>query len=214
MALVAIAAFRLPEPPRGQFEKSDVLGEVITESSPAPISVEAAFARLLQIRTLKTVLLAFTALGFGLLTVPILQNLFLEDQYDVGTFGRGVVGSLMGVGVLATLPWVARYYDRLYRQDPERALRLVGLLVMPAALATPFQYYMPNVVLFTILGIPFSVLLSSAFVMVGPLAYHNAEKPSASACFASSTTLSTEFVQLVSPMRTAAPPDCHAAGGR
>ena len=169
VALVAIAAFRLPEPPRGQFEKSDVLGEVITESSPAPISVEAAFARLLQIRTLKTVLLAFTALGFGLLTVPILQNLFLEDQYDVGTFGRGVVGSLMGVGVLATLPWVARYYDRLYRQDPERALRLVGLLVMPAALATPFQYYMPNVVLFTILGIPFSVLLSSAFVMVGPL---------------------------------------------
>ena len=46
-------AFRLPEPPRGQFEKKDVLGEVIEDAKPAPISIEAAFARLWQIRTLQ-----------------------------------------------------------------------------------------------------------------------------------------------------------------
>jgi ABC-type branched-subunit amino acid transport system ATPase component len=118
---------------------------------------------------LKTVLLAFTAVGFGLLTVPILQNLFLEDRFGLGTFGRGVVTTVTGVAVLGTLPFVARYYDRLYRKSPERALRLVGYLVIPAAVLTPVQYYMPNVALFTLMGIPFVVLLSSAFAMVGPL---------------------------------------------
>ena len=38
----AFFAFRLPEPPRGQYEKKDVLGEVIEDENPAPISMEAA----------------------------------------------------------------------------------------------------------------------------------------------------------------------------
>ena len=63
VAIVAVFAFKLPEPPRGQFEKQDVLGEVIEDEQPAPISVEAAFARLWQIRTLKTVIVAFSAHG-------------------------------------------------------------------------------------------------------------------------------------------------------
>ena len=58
---MAVFAFKLPEPPRGQFEKQDVLGEVIEDEQPAPISIEAAFARLWQIRTLKTVIVAFSA---------------------------------------------------------------------------------------------------------------------------------------------------------
>ncbi len=169
VSIAAFFAFRLPEPPRGQFEKADVLGEVIAEVDPAPVSVEAAFARLLQIRTMKTVLLAFTAIGFGLLTMPILSNLYLEDEFGLDTFGRGVVGSATGVGVLVVLPFVARYYDKLYRRSPADALRLVGRLVLPAALITPLQFNAPNVWLFTLLGIPFSVLLSSAFAMVGPL---------------------------------------------
>jgi ABC-type branched-subunit amino acid transport system ATPase component/predicted MFS family arabinose efflux permease len=169
VAVLAFLAFRLPEPPRGQFEKADVVGDVYDDENPAPISIEAAFARLLKIRTLKSVLVAFAAMGFGLFTAPVLQNLFLEDHFGLGTLGRGVVGSTMGVGVLVTLPWVGRYYDRLYREHPDRALALVGKLVLPAALLTPVQYFMPNVWLFTLLGIPHVVLLSSAFAMVSPL---------------------------------------------
>ena len=48
VAVVALFAFRLPEPVRGQYEKSSVLGTVIDDESPAPISVEAAFARIRQ----------------------------------------------------------------------------------------------------------------------------------------------------------------------
>ena len=57
------AAFFMKEPPRGQFEKDHVLHEVIEEKRPAPISMEAAFTRLKRIATIRTVLVAFCALG-------------------------------------------------------------------------------------------------------------------------------------------------------
>ena len=79
VSLVAFLAFFMKEPPRGQFEKQDVLGEVIEDEQPAPISMEAAFARLKRIRTIRTVLVGFCALGFGLFSQPSLESLYLED---------------------------------------------------------------------------------------------------------------------------------------
>jgi ABC-type branched-subunit amino acid transport system ATPase component/predicted MFS family arabinose efflux permease len=169
VAVFGLLAFTLPEPPRGQFEKSDVLGEVIEEQNPAPISTEAAFARLMQIRTLKLAIVAFAAMGFGLFTTPILANLFLEDQYGLGSFDRGLVGTCMGIGVLVALPFVGRHYDRIYQESPARALKLVGLLVLPAAVFTPIQYFMPNPYLFVVFGIPQVIMLSAAFTMVAPV---------------------------------------------
>jgi ABC-type branched-subunit amino acid transport system ATPase component/predicted MFS family arabinose efflux permease len=169
VAVVAVFAFKMKEPPRGQFEKQDVLGEVIEDAQPAPISVEAAFARLWQIKTLRTVIVAFAALGFGLFTAPVLGNLFMEDHYGTDTFDRGVLGTIGGIGVLLVLPFVGNYYDRLYRRDPARALRLVGLLILPAAILTPVQFFMPNVIAFTIMGIPQLILMSIAFTMVQPV---------------------------------------------
>jgi ABC-type branched-subunit amino acid transport system ATPase component/predicted MFS family arabinose efflux permease len=169
VAVLAFLAFRLPEPPRGQFEKKDVLGEVIEDPQAATISVEAAFGRLWQIRTLKTVFVAFAAIGFGLFTTAVLQNLFMEDHYGTDTFERGVLGTVGGIVVLLVLPFSGAYYDRLYRRDPSRALALIGLMILPAAILTPLQYFAPNVVLFTILGIPQLVLLTVAFTMVGPV---------------------------------------------
>ena len=154
ICIVSIFGFLLPEPPRGQFEKQDVLGEVIAEDDPLPISVEAAFARLLQIRTLKAVIIAFAAIGFGLFTVPILGNLFMEDEYGLGSFGRGAVGTVSGVAVMLTVPFVGKFYDGQYRKDPAKALRFVGWLVLPSALLVPVQYFMPNPVGFAILAVP------------------------------------------------------------
>jgi ABC-type branched-subunit amino acid transport system ATPase component len=169
VAVVALFAFKLREPPRGQFEKQDVLGEVIEDEQPAPISVEAAFARLWQIRTLKSVIVAFAALGFGLFTTPVLTNVFMEDHYGTSTFDRGVLTTIGSLGVLVALPFVGKYYDGLYRRDPARALRFVGLLILPAALLTPIQFFMPNVIAFTIVGIPQITMLWLAFTMVQPV---------------------------------------------
>jgi ABC-type branched-subunit amino acid transport system ATPase component/predicted MFS family arabinose efflux permease len=168
-ALVGVLAFRLREPPRGQFEKQDVLGEVIEDENPAPISVEAAFARLWQIRTIKSVILAFAAIGFGLFTTGVLANLFMEQEYGTKTLERGVLGTIGGLGLLVVLPFAGRYYDSYYRRDPTKALRLVGFLILPAAVLTPVEYFMPNALLFVILGIPRTILLFTAFTMVGPL---------------------------------------------
>jgi MFS family permease len=51
--VVAILAFRLPEPPRGQWERKSVLGDLPLDDTRAPISIEMAFARLRQIRTMR-----------------------------------------------------------------------------------------------------------------------------------------------------------------
>jgi ABC-type branched-subunit amino acid transport system ATPase component/predicted MFS family arabinose efflux permease len=169
MIPLAVLAFRIPEPPRGQHEMLDVLGEVFQDVKAAPISIEAAFARLRRIRTFKTVLAAFAAMGFGLFTGPVLQNLYLDDHFHLGTFGRGVVGSVTGVGVLFVLPFAGRRYDALYRSDPARALRLLGVLIVPVAFLLPLQYAMPNVTLFAIVGIVPNVLLITAFTMVSPV---------------------------------------------
>jgi ABC-type branched-subunit amino acid transport system ATPase component len=108
-------------------------------------------------------------MGFGLFTAPVLAALFLEQQYGLGSFGRGAVATVGGVAVLFVLPFVGRGYDRLYRRDPSKALRLVGLMVVPAAAFTPIQYFMPNPWLFAVLSIPGTVLLAAAFTMVGPV---------------------------------------------
>ena len=88
----------MKEPPRGQFEKDDVLGEVIEDEQPAPISMEAAFARIKRIGTIRTVLVAFCALGFGLFSQPALESLYLDENLHVkDVLERGFILSLSGI---------------------------------------------------------------------------------------------------------------------
>jgi len=169
IVLAAFIAFRLREPPRGQHEKLDVLGEVIQDTQPVPPSLEAAFARILRIRTLKSCLIAFSAMGFGLFTAPVLGNLFLQQQYGLNAFRRGLIGTIGSLGVLVALPFVGRYYDRLYHRDPAQALALIGKIILPVAIITPIQYFMPNAVLWAVFSVAYTVLTLSAFAMVGPV---------------------------------------------
>ena len=170
VAVVAFFAFRLPEPPRGQFEKQDVLGQVIEDKAPAPISVEAAFARLWQIRTIKTRDRGvrrdrLRLVHHGGAREPVHGGAVRHEDVRArrarhGRWRRRARRACRSRGVT---------YDRLYRRDPSRALRLVGMMILPAALLTPAQYLMPNVVLFAIMGVPQMILLTVAFTMVGPL---------------------------------------------
>lgn len=171
VAVFAFLAFRIPEPPRGQWEKSSVLDRVISDEDPAPISVEAAFARLLRIQTVRSVLFAFVALGFVLFTIPVQSNLFMEDEFGLGPFGRGAATSVAGFAAAAVLPFVGVRFDRLYRRDPSLALRLIGSLLLPTALLAPLQFVMPNVYLFVAFDVPRSVLSFAAFAMVGPVVW-------------------------------------------
>jgi ABC-type branched-subunit amino acid transport system ATPase component/predicted MFS family arabinose efflux permease len=168
--VVALLAFFIKEPPRGQFEKQDVLGEVIEDAQPAPVSMEAAFARLKRIRTIRTVLVAFCALGFGLFSIPSMESLYLKNTLHVrDLLERGIILSLSGIAALPILPFVGRYFDRQYRLNPAKALALVGALILPSALLTPLQFSVNSTTWFWILKIPQSVLTTAAFAMVGPV---------------------------------------------
>jgi ABC-type branched-subunit amino acid transport system ATPase component/predicted MFS family arabinose efflux permease len=172
VAIVAIGAFFMKEPPRGQFEKQHVLGEVFEEAKPAPISMEAAFARLKKIATIRTVLIAFCALGFGLFSQDTLSSLYLDNTLHVtNALDRGLLLSLRGLAALPVLPFVARYFDRVYRQNPAKALALVGALIAPSALFTPLQYSVDSRFWWVVLGIPQSIMITAAFAMVGPVLY-------------------------------------------
>jgi len=168
--ILAIAAFFMHEPPRGQFEKDDVLGEVIEDAHPMQPSMEAAFARLKKIATVRTSIAAFAALGFGIFALGGLQVLYLNDTLHVtNVLHRGFILSLAGWAAVPFLYPVGRYFDRTYRKDPAKALVLVGLLILPSAIFTPLQVSTHSTVMFVIWGIPQAVLTACAFAMVTPV---------------------------------------------
>jgi ABC-type branched-subunit amino acid transport system ATPase component/predicted MFS family arabinose efflux permease len=169
---VSIGAFFMREPPRGQFEKESVMGEVLNEESPAPISMEAAFARLKKIATIRTVLVGFCALGFGLFSQGSLSSLYLDRHLHVhNALQRGILLSIGGAVAIPFLPFIARYFDRVYRRDPARALALVGFLIVPSAAFTPLQFSVHSRLGFVVLGIPGAIMTTCAFAMVAPVLY-------------------------------------------
>ena len=96
--VLAFFAFKIPEPRRGQQEMSSVLGEVLEEhQEKSVVSIEAAFARLQQIRTFRTVMIGFVALGFSLFTGGVLSNLYVEERFGLDTLERGALGTVTGL---------------------------------------------------------------------------------------------------------------------
>jgi ABC-type branched-subunit amino acid transport system ATPase component/MFS family permease len=169
VAIAAIAAFFLKEPQRGRWEKEDVLGESFTEADPLPVSLDAAFSRLMRIKTVKSVVVGFSALGFGLFTAPVLENLWLEDRFGLESFERGAWATAAGLFTVLALVYVGPKFDRLWREDPTRTLHMIGALIGFSAIFKPIQWAMPTVPLFIAFSIPTLVMLSTAFAMVSPV---------------------------------------------
>ena len=169
VAMAAMAAFFLKEPQRGRWEKEDVLGESFTEDDPLPVSLDAAFSRLMRIRTVKSVVVGFSALGFGLFTAPVLENLWLEDEFGLESFERGAWATAAGIFTVLSLVYVGPKFDRLWRENPTRTLHMIGALIGFSAVFKPIQWAMPTVPLFIAFSIPTLVMLSTAFAMVGPV---------------------------------------------
>ena len=167
-AALAVFAFFLREPPRGQWEQKHVLGAGLKQDSKMPISVEAAFARIWNIDTIRNMTIAFAAMGFALFPASSIQSFFLEEEFGLDALGRGLAVAPAGIGLVMFLPVVGRRFDATFRNDPNRALRLIGVLLLPIGVLVPIQYAMPNLALFMVLAAINSTLLGGAFSMVQP----------------------------------------------
>ena len=167
-AALAFLAFFLREPPRGQWEQKHVLGAGLKQDNKMPISVEAAFTRIWNIDTIRNMTIAFAAMGFALFPAGSIQSFFLEEEFDLDALERGLAVAPAGVGLLLFLPFVGRRFDATFRKDPDRAVRLIGILLLPIGVLVPIQYAMPNLALFMILSAINSTFLGGAFAMVQP----------------------------------------------
>lgn len=133
VGLLALGAFfLLPEPPRGQFEQTAVLGGVMEEKvrPELPVTISIAYARLRKVKTFYFMCMGIGALGLALITVPIQLSLLLEDEYGYGPFTRGVILSLAQIPTILTMWFAGSAFDRIYRVAPERTVRLAGSLIV------------------------------------------------------------------------------------
>ncbi len=170
-AALAVLAFMIKEPPRGQWEKRDVLGSADGADDAAedmPISVEAAFARIWNIDTIRYLTIAFAAIGFALFPAGSIQSFFLKEEFGLDAFERGLAVAPAGLGLLIALPFVGRRFDATFRTNPDRAFRLIGVLLLPIGVLVPVQYSMPNLGLFMVFAAINATLLGSVFAMVQP----------------------------------------------
>ncbi len=167
--VIGIVSFFLTDPPRGQFEQKDTIGEVISNEGAPPISLGASYQRIMQIRTYKNALVAFTAVGFSFVSVPVFVSLYLDDHFGLDAFQRALVATVPGVLSIVAVPLVARRFDELFRKSPPLSLVLLGVLFIPAGALILIEMLMPNAVLFAVFAALGGVILAVQFTMLGPL---------------------------------------------
>jgi ABC-type branched-subunit amino acid transport system ATPase component/predicted MFS family arabinose efflux permease len=167
--IVGVIALFQDDPPRGQYEQQATIGEVIGDEDAPPISLGATYQRIMQIRTYKNALVAFTAIGFSFVSVPVFVSLYLDEQFHLSAFGRSVVAMVPGLIGLLAVPIVARQFDALYRKSPPLTLTLIGALFIPLGVLLLIQMLMPTVWAFAIVAAIGGVILSAQFSLIPPL---------------------------------------------
>ena len=133
-----------------------------------PISVGAAFARIWRIDTVRFMTIGLAAIGFALFPAASISNFFLEEEFDLDAFERGLAAAPTGLVIVFFLPLIGRRFDRAFRVAPDQAVRIIGVLIAPIGILVPIQYAMPNVVLFVVFATVTGTLLGAAFAMIQP----------------------------------------------
>lgn len=169
VAVLAVLAFAIPEPERGQWEKKDVLGHSFgADGEEIPISIGAAFNRIWRIDTVRSMTIGLAAIGFALFPAGSITSFFLEEEFGLDALERGFAVAPSGVLIIILLPIIGKRFDQTFRQAPDRALRIIGTLLIPVGILIPIQFSMPNVWLFIIFATLTSTFLGAAFSMIQP----------------------------------------------
>src|SRR4029077_6374108 len=108
-------------------------------------------------------------LGFALVAVPVQLGLLLEGSYGYSAFTRGWMLSLTAIPSLVAIPVAGMLYDRLFRKDPVRVVRLAGAFIIAYGVCMLIAMRMKEPA-FLLTGIALAgACTSAAFVSVGPI---------------------------------------------
>lgn len=169
VAILAVLAFAIPEPERGQWEKKDVLGHSFgSDGEEIPISIGAAFNRIWRIDTVRSMTIGLAAIGFALFPAGSITSFYLEEKFGLDALERGFAVAPTGVVIVLMLPFIGKRFDQTFRKSPDKALRIVGALLIPVGILVPIQFAMPNVWLFVIFATATGSFLGAAFSMIQP----------------------------------------------
>ena len=173
LAIMGIAAFVfIKEPPRGQFEQELVLGGQLERPDTGPelpITISTAYQRMKKIKTFYFICVGIGVLGFGLIAVPVQLGLLLRDDYGYGPYTRGWIISLTHAGAVLTIPAAAWLYDKSFRANPERVVRIAGTFIGAYGLfiVVAMRFHgMVGLVIFVALA---NACTNAAFVGLGPV---------------------------------------------
>ena len=129
--LLGLGIFFHAEPARGKVEQEAVLGEALDIIDP-PVRISAVFQRLKKVRTYYFMVMGIGVLGFALVAVPGLMSLLLrkETRYGYGAYRRGWIFSVSLLGQFIAVPIAAYIGERVFRENPPRLLRIMGVFVV------------------------------------------------------------------------------------
>jgi ABC-type branched-subunit amino acid transport system ATPase component/predicted MFS family arabinose efflux permease len=170
LGLISLGVLR--EPARGRYEQELILGEVMTPGSgkpELPVSMGTAYQRMKKIKTFYFICTGIGVLGFALVAVPVQLGLLLDDSYGYDAYTRGWMLSLTSIASLIAIPVTGIAYDRLFRKNPERVVRVAGGFVIAYGLllfvAMRMQPIVPLMLFVALAG----ACTSAAFVSIGPI---------------------------------------------
>ncbi|HEX5266504.1 MAG TPA: ATP-binding protein [Acidimicrobiales bacterium] len=180
--VAAVAVTRLRDPERGAMERLGVVTTTQDGAAPAPtattttggeaaedeprIPLATGMRRLFDIRTLRYLYLGIGVMGFALVSGPVLISTYLQDQWGVGPFGRGLIFSVIGIGNLVGLLLGGVVGDRLFRFDPSWPVVVIGGGLVAYSVVSAGALYLPVLALVVIVQV---VATTGVGLMVAPL---------------------------------------------
>jgi ABC-type branched-subunit amino acid transport system ATPase component/predicted MFS family arabinose efflux permease len=115
---------RLPEPPRGAFERVE---------TPEPLPVREVFPRLAAIRSQRYVWIAgIWVVGGGTLGSLLILPFYFKDTYGIGPFGVGVIGAVAGLGAMVSTFVGARIAQDRLNEAPRVGVRWIASVMFVA----------------------------------------------------------------------------------
>lgn len=185
--LPALWVLRLHSPLAGRAERELVLGverarrdeenlshHDASQGSQPHITFTAAVQRLLRIRTISALLVAFGIYGFSAVSAPVLLNLWFEQTWHLDGFERGAIATLVASVGLVAIPLGGLIGDRLAKYQAGLPLVLLGAAAVAHTMLFTVALYMPSLPLvvgmIAVSNVPILLVVVSARTVLSKVA--------------------------------------------